>query len=285
MTGGDMTEGVYPFKVGSFECAVVSDGTTILMPEAAKILFANAPEAELVTALQAHGIVGYDIPYRMNCLYIRTDSHQVLVDTGLGGGVHPALGQLLANLNAIGVTPEQIDTLIVTHGHGDHIGGLTDASGKLIFPNARYFMRQPEWEFWTAEDSLAKMDDFGREFANKNLPPLTSKINLITGEDEIVPGIRAIFADGHTPAHMALSIMSQGEELLFLVDTVLDSIQIEHPDWLAAMDALPDAVVSTRHKLFERAAASNALTLFYHFPFPGLGKIVRADAGYGWQTI
>jgi glyoxylase-like metal-dependent hydrolase (beta-lactamase superfamily II) len=280
-----MSQGVYSFKVGSFDCAVVSDGTAMLMPDAAKILFANAPEAELVAALQAHGIAGYDIPYRMNCLYIRTDSHRVLVDTGLGGGIHPDLGQLLANLSSIGVTPADIDTLIITHGHGDHIGGLTDATGQLVFPNARYFMRKPEWEFWTDAESLARMDDFAKGFAGKNLPPLASKINLITGEDEIVPGIRAIFADGHTPAHMALSITSQGEELLFLVDTVLDSIQIEHPDWVAAMDVLPEKVVATRHKLFARAADGDALTLFYHFAFPGLGKIQRAGGGYGWQPI
>ncbi|MEO8611201.1 MAG: MBL fold metallo-hydrolase [Chloroflexota bacterium] len=175
-----MAEGVYTFKIGLFDCAVVSDGMAMLMPDAAKILMANAPEAELVTALQAHGISGYDIPYRMNCLYVRTDQHRVLVDTGLGGGVHPDLGQLINNLSAINVTPAAVDTLIITHGHGDHIGGLTDASGQLVFPNARYFMRKPEWEFWTAEESLAKMDDFGKGFATKNLPPLASKINLIT---------------------------------------------------------------------------------------------------------
>ncbi|MEO8610596.1 MAG: hypothetical protein ABI690_22050 [Chloroflexota bacterium] len=84
---------------------------------------------------------------------------------------------------------------------------------------------------------------------------------------------------------MALSITSQGEELLFLVDTVLDSIQIEHPEWVAAMDALPEQVVATRHKLFERAADSHALTLFYHFAYPGLGKISRSGSGYGWQPI
>ena len=280
-----MAEGVYPFKIGSFDCTIVSDGTAMLLPDAAKILFANAPEDELVAALQAHGVVGYDIPYRMNCLYIRTDAHQVLVDSGMGTGVHPELGQLIANLDTIGVIPADIDTLIITHGHGDHIGGLTDSTGKLIFRNARYFMRQPEWEFWTAEESLVKMGDFASGFARRNLPPILPALNLITEEIEIVPGIRAIFADGHTPAQMALSITSQGEELLFLVDAVLDPIHIEHPEWLAAMDALPEQVVRTRHKLFARAADTQALTLFYHFAFPGLGKIIRTGEGYGWQPI
>lgn len=280
-----MAEGIYPFTVGSLECAVINDGTAMLMPDAAKLIFASAPLDELDAALLDQGIVGYDIPYRANCLYIRTSHHHVLVDTGFGGGVHPEMGKLVERLMLYGVSPEEIDRVIITHGHGDHIGGLTDMSGYLTFPNARYIMPAGEWNLWTSEEALQRIDPMLANFARAKLPPIYDRLTLINGDEEIFPGIRVIPAGGHTPAHVALSITSDGEELLFLVDALLDPIHAQHPDWVAAMDMLPEEVVTTREQAMEHAAQLRALTLFYHFDFPGLGYIIRADGGYRWQPL
>jgi glyoxylase-like metal-dependent hydrolase (beta-lactamase superfamily II) len=150
-------------------------------------------------------------------------------------------------------------------------------------------MWRSEWEYWTAEPSLAELqiDDHVKELlrqsARTNLPPLRNRIDLIDGETEIVPGITALAAPGHTPGHMALAIASDGELLLHLVDVALDPFQLAHPDWVAAFDFDPTQVVATRRRLFDRAADERALVLCYHFPFPGLGHVERAGEGWRWE--
>lgn len=275
-----MNSGVYPFKIGSIECAVVSDGSASLVPKTAEILFMNAPAAERDQALRAHGIEGLDIPYRVNCLYVRTAEHQVLVDTGFGGGVHPDMGKLVENLRSMGVQPEDIDTLIITHAHSDHIMGVCDAAGTLTFPNARHVMGKTEWDYWQGVTDDAFMEPVLKVF----LPALKGRVELVADDTEIVPGIRAFAAPGHTPGHVGLSVTSEGAELLHIVDTVLDPIQIEHPDWVAMPDVQKDVVSKTRQVVLKRAADSGALVLAYHFAFPALGHVVTDGEGWAWKA-
>jgi glyoxylase-like metal-dependent hydrolase (beta-lactamase superfamily II) len=275
-----MSSGVYSFTIGNLACAVVSDGTANLFPNAAEVLFQNAPADERDQALRSHGIAGLDIPYRANCLYIRTPDHQVLVDTGFGGGVHPDMGKLVENLRLMGVKPEDIDTLIITHAHGDHIQGVCDATGKLTFPNARHVMGKTEWDYWQGITD----DPFMEAVLKIYLPAIKGRVELVADDAEIVPGVKLFAAPGHTPGHVGLSVTSDGAELLHIVDTVLDPIQIEHPDWVAMPDMLKDVVVTTRHQVLAHAAASGALVLTYHFAFPGLGHVLADGAGWKWAA-
>jgi glyoxylase-like metal-dependent hydrolase (beta-lactamase superfamily II) len=215
---------IYRFKIGTFECMAVSDGTLTYTPPAfpppATFLFANASKESLEQVLRKHKLqleqwVEWTSPYI--CLVVNTDKHRVLVDTG-AGGLGPNTGKLLQNLRAGGISPGDIDTVILTHGHPDHIGGNTNAEGKSAFPNAHFFMWKDEWDFWNSDLAGLKVDEHTRELlsmlARKNLPPIQSQLNLIDHETEIVPGIQAIAAPGHTPGHMALVISSGGEHLL-----------------------------------------------------------------------
>lgn len=286
---------IYRFKVGTFECMAVSDGTLTYAPPTfpppATFLFANAPRERLERALSEHRIqpeqwLAWVSPYV--CVVVNTGEHLVLVDTG-ANGLAPSTGKLLPNLKAAGIAPEDIDMVILTHGHPDHIGGNTDAEGKLAFSKARHVMWKDEWDFWTSGQAEVKLDEHVKDvllgFARKNLPPIRDRLDLVDQEREIVPGIRAVAAPGHTPGHMALVISSEGEQLLCVSDTVLHPIHLEQPEWCAAVDSAPGQVVSTRRRLLKRAVTEKALVAAFHFPFPGLGHIVQKGEGWRWQPI
>ncbi|UCF95492.1 MAG: MBL fold metallo-hydrolase, partial [Desulfobacterales bacterium] len=223
-----MSQETYHFKTGRLECIAVSDGTLTYTPPAfpppASLLFTNAPSARLEQVLREH-----DLPFKQwtewtcpyICLVVNTGDHVVLVDTG-AGGLAPTTGRLRQNLQAAGIAPEDIDTVVLTHGHPDHIGGNTDARGKPAFPDARHVMWKDEWDFWNSAQAEQTLDEHLRDilvgFARANLPPIEAKVDLVDREKEIVPGINAVAAPGHTPGHMAVEICSEGEQLLCISD-------------------------------------------------------------------
>jgi len=290
-----MSNESFPFEIGNFKCIAVSDGTHIYTPPTfpppATFLFANAPRTRLEQALREHNLqpeqwVEWISPYI--CLVINTGEHRVLVDTG-ADGLDPNTGKLLQNLKAEGIAPEDIDTVILTHGHPDHIGGNTDSEGKPAFRNARYVMWQDEWDFWTSEQAELKLDEHVREvllkFARKNLPPIQGQLDLVDHETEILPGIQAIAAPGHTPGHMALAISSGSEQLLYISDAVLHPIHLEQPDWYPGFDLVPEQAMATRRRLLDRVAAEKVLVIASHFPFPGLGHVIQKGEAWQWQPI
>jgi glyoxylase-like metal-dependent hydrolase (beta-lactamase superfamily II) len=286
-----MNTEVYRFKVGDFQCTAINDGTFTyeppLIPPPADFLFANAPKELLKETLNKHGIqpeewMAFVSPF--TCVMVNTGRHKVLVDTG-ADGLTPNTGRLLRNLHAVGIEAGEIDTVVLTHGHDDHIGGNTDAEGKPAFPKARYVMWKAEWTFWTSEqpETLYKNEDF--TFTRKNLLPIQDQMDLLDHEAEIVSGIRAVPAPGHTPGHMAVSISSNGKQLLCISDAFLHPIHIEHPEWHAAHEVEPEQIIRTRHFLLNKAATEKALMFAFHFPFPGIGHVVWKGTGWHWQPI
>ena len=277
----------YRFKIGAFECIAVSDGT---FAYALDSFVANAPVERFEQELRNHNLPTNEVISPYTCLLVNTGKNRLLVDTG--AGFAPTNGKLIDNLAAIGVAAADIDTIVLTHGHADHIGGASDSAGAPLFPNARYVMWQSEWEFWNQEHpDLAAMpvDDHLRhlliDFAHAKLPPIRSQIELIDREIEIVPGIYAIPAPGHTPGHMALLISSGNQQLLHMADTVLHPILMEHPEWRPSFDLMPDQAAATKRGLLDRAAADQLLALAFHFPFPGLGRVLPKGDAWQWQPI
>jgi glyoxylase-like metal-dependent hydrolase (beta-lactamase superfamily II) len=283
-----MNPEVHRFKVGTFECMAVSDGTFTYPLHS---FFANAPKQALEQVLGEHNIQPGEITTPWICLFINTGRHRVLVDTGGGAGLAPSVGKLLGNLKAEGTKPADIDTVILTHGHPDHIGGNTDAEGKPAFPKARYVMWKDEWEFWTSDPDLAQLQ-VGEDIkqlmlmlARKNLPPIKGRLDLVDRETEILPGIQAIAAPGHTPGHMALAISSGSEQLLYVSDAALHPVHLEQPGWHAAFDLVPEQTIATRRQLLHRVAAEKVLMIACHFPFPGLGRVIQKRERWQWQPI
>ncbi|MDQ1279475.1 MAG: fold metallo-hydrolase [Thermoproteota archaeon] len=284
----------FAFKIGDFTCTAISDGSLTyappVFPAPTAFLFPNAPKGILEQVLHEHNIqpehwTEWISPY--TCLMINAEEHRVLVDTG-ADGLGPNTGNLLQNLQRQGVSPRDIDTVILTHGHPDHLGGNTTLEGKPIFPNARFVMWKSEWDFWTSKQSEQIIKEHGMELllsiAHKNLLPIQDMVTLVDNESEILPGIRAIATPGHTPGHMALTISSKDEQLLVIADAFIHPIHIEHPDWYAAIDAIPQQVVNSRRRLLNLNTEKTVVSAF-HFPFPGLGHILQKGEEWKWQPI
>jgi len=286
----------HKIKIGSFKCAALSDGfhkyKPPMFPDPGKLLFANAPKETLESTLREHHIVPEkwtEWVSQYTCMTIDTGEHQVLVDTG-AGDLDINTGKLLQNLKEENVAPEDFDTVILTHAHPDHIGGnvLTDRSP--AFPNARFVIWRDEWNFWTSQKPSpeSKDDEFLnmlRGLAVKNLLPIRSQLVLIDQEKEIVHGISAISAPGHTPGHMALVVASGDEKLFIVADAVLHPIHLERSDWYSAVDFDPGKAVLSRRRLLNMASEENALMAAFHFPFPGIGRVVENNETWLWQPL
>lgn len=267
------------FTVGDIACHVISDGYLAYPPE---FLFANAEPTELQAALRGRvddeGTM--NTPY--HCLLLRTPTATVLVDTGLGqhaATIGPSAGHLMNGLAAAGFSPADIDTVVISHAHADHIGGLvTDQA--LTFPTARHVMSRTEWEFWTSEDTLASLPEALAAPARAVLPPLLSsdQLDLTDGETEIVDGVRLLPAPGHTPGHCVIAVTSGGASLTFLADAILDELQFRHLHWVSAVDMSVEDTVRTRTRLLDQAAAEESVVMAYHMA--ATGHVERSTGAY-----
>ena len=272
----------FRFKVGELTCLAVSDGSYVLQ---ASSLFSNAPQDELDDALRHRGLCLEEVPVEENCLLIQTGEEMVLIDTGMGPGLRPNAGRLLGNLQAEGIDPSDVDLVLITHAHGDHIGGLTDEHGDLAFPRARFVMCRDEWDFCMPEGTRAEIEPERGEFLDTKLGPLRSRIELLDRESEIAPGVRTVAAAGHTPGHLMVEVHWRGRKLLYVSDAVLHPINLAHPDWHSVYDKDGEQALAVRRSLLERAEAEGWLILAFHFPFPGLGYIGREGAAWKWERV
>jgi glyoxylase-like metal-dependent hydrolase (beta-lactamase superfamily II) len=290
-----METSYYRRSIGDFECISVGDGIVNYPIES---FFANASRLDVEAALRQHGLRTDQVATPYTCLFVNTGQHHVMIDLGAGSlGVHagqifPGLdhttsstGSLIQNLRAAGISPDVVDTVIITHAHPDHVGGALDDSGNLIFANANYYIGRTEWNYWMSEEAADSAIPMAA-LVRRNLAPLRDRMILIEDGHEIVPGIRAIATPGHTAGHMALSITSGGEELLHVSDVVLFPLHLEHPDWLPVFDLSPAQAAASKQSIFDYAAEKQALVFAHHFPpFPNLGHVIKRTLGWQWQPI
>ncbi len=281
-----MSGETYSFRIGSVQCVAVCDGS---FSYPTNWFFSNVPQEDLERELRARQLEPDQIISTYTCLLIKTERNKVLVDAG-AANLAPTTGELQRNLEKAGVKATEIDTVLLTHGHPDHIGGAIDAEGRPAFPNARYIMWKTEWDFWTAgEIDLGTMavpevvKNRLRSAAQRCLPPLEKQIELLERETEIVPGVRAIPAPGHTPGHVVIAVTSGREGLLDLADAVLHPLHLEQPSWQTAFDLEADQAAQTRRQLLDRAAAEGMKVRAFHFPFPTLGQVVTRGKGWAWE--
>jgi glyoxylase-like metal-dependent hydrolase (beta-lactamase superfamily II) len=248
-------------------------------------LFNNAPREQAEADLRRLGQPADSVTTPYTHLLVETGEHRVLADMG-AGSLFDTTGRLPANLRAAGIDPGQVDVVVITHAHPDHIGGVLDGEGSLAYPNAHYFLWKDEWAFWTSDLAFEKWPRDWAMLVRKALTAMEDRLSLVERAGEIVPGVSVIPAPGHTPGHMVVSFKSGGQELLYIGDAALHTLQLEHPDWLPQplfwLD--PEQAAASQRRVFDHAAETGALVIGQHFiPFPSLGRVVRLGEGWRWQ--
>ena len=275
-----MSEKIFKFKIGDFDGVLMKDGYRKVPTQTFSV---GVSEAEHERIMGEFDIQPDGFPLTVNLLTVNTGEQQILIDTGVGRDIGIDSGKLIERLAEVGLEPGDIDLVIITHGHADHVGGITDVEGNMVFPDARYIMSKPEWEHWTDDEVRANMDAGMRSLVEPALEAIKDRVELVEGDYQVAEGVRLIPAKGHTVGHMAVLFESNGEQLLHIADAAHHHLQVTYPQVTPTFDALPDISPTTRAQLFQKAADEGMKVVTYHFDFPSLGCVVKDGDGFTWE--
>ena len=287
--------GFYRFKIGDFQATVISDGQGPI--PVSPIFVMNASEAELAPVLRANFMQPV-IQATNNPLVVDTGRERILVDTGFGEKIGPPFGsfpRLQANLGRAGTAPESIDLVVISHGHLDHIGGLVSKSGALAFPKAQFVFVDTEWNYWTGNrfESEVESSPLPEPFktgtigaARENLPPVADRSRFVKQGGEITSGVHYVASPGHSPSHASILFASGKEQFMHMGDIAHNPVtSLQHPEWTPIFDYDPAEAINSRKAILDRVATDGIMAMGYHFPFPGIGHVVKHDKAYRWEAV
>jgi glyoxylase-like metal-dependent hydrolase (beta-lactamase superfamily II) len=273
----DTALNIHHFSVGNIKLMVVSDGLETLNEEGLVGMVKSMPD----DFLQAFRDLPQPYHFSFNVVYLESAGERILIDVGHGAQHQPQFGHVLDLLGQEGITPQQIDKIIASHFHLDHIGGLT-ADGSAVFPNAELIVPKREWEYAIESGNVPAE----RVQILKDLfQPYTDRIRYVDEGETVAEGVTVVALPGHTAGHCGFMIESQGERLLDLVDALHLQMQIAYPDVSPVYDFQPDVSAQSRRKALDRIADEGLMALTYHLPFPGLGRIERDGTGFTWKPV
>jgi len=273
----------FRFSLGEARMTVVSDGHFTAPLSGIGI---NADPEVVRAYLEAHFQLSEDsVLNHTNHIVIELGEAKVLVDVGSGKRIYEdTTGNLLENMEAAGFAQEDITHVVLTHAHPDHVWGTRDDFDDVVFPDAEYIIGAFEFDYWMKPGLVDEVSEGAQQLvvgAVNSLTPIQEQLTMAEDGHEVAPGITMIASPGHTLGHMSLHIESEGEQLLVLADSSRRAyLNFEHPEWVGSVDMDPDATVSTRKRLMDMAATDKMAVLGYHFPFPGVGNVVKEGNAY-----
>ncbi|VXB05402.1 MBL fold metallo-hydrolase [Luteimonas sp. 9C] len=265
---------VHRFTIGSLDAAVLRDGD-IRVPNDGKTLAVGIPKPEVDAVLAQAGEPTDTVHLAVQALLVRSGDRVLLFDTGAGNADFADAGRLPASLRAAGVEPAQVTDIFISHAHPDHVGGLTDGAGQALFANATVHLSAPEWQAVQAGPANAAL-----------VAAISPRVDAFAPGAEVVPGVTAIPVEGHTPGHSAYEIVDGDARLLYIGDAAHHfAVSVQRPQWTIAFDGDAPVAEASREALLARVADNAETIASPHFPYPGLGRIVRRDGGFAWAPL
>ena len=282
------------FRHGAIDCTVVSDGVLELGP--AKVNFPTADPDEVDALLTRYYLPTENVRLNENVLIAEVDGQLIQFDSGVGvdpalgrGFFGPGTGHLLPHMRAAGIDPADIDIVAITHTHPDHVWGLVDADGVPAYPNATIAVSREDFEYWTdlSHVETAPNQHMKDHFtgAHKNLLPYAEqgRITWVSDGTEIVRGVTAVATPGHSPGHVVYRMDSEGESLIIWGDLCHHQVLLlQRPEWAFLFDHDKPKATAQRWRIYELVDSSRSSVLAYHFPFPGLGHVIKQGDAYAW---
>lgn len=256
------------FKLGSLKVFSLHDAQFVV-PNDGKLFGVDAGAAAVGQLLKANKLPDDRVTLSVNALLFRIGDRVILIDSGLGSKVN---GGLVASLAEAGVSPDEVTDVLITHSHGDHVGGLAQANGKLTFPKAVIRMSAAEWNWMKGQANSADL-----------VKLIEGHVRTFAPGTPIAPGVTPLALDGHTPGHVGYEIASGNERLIDIGDLAHSSVlSLAKPQWTMGFDVDSAVTKATRNTTFARLAKTHELVFAPHFPYPGVGHIVADGAAYHW---
>jgi glyoxylase-like metal-dependent hydrolase (beta-lactamase superfamily II) len=252
------------------------------------IILPDTPADERPAILERLGGTPQSAPFHVNIPLIRTGNDLILVDNGSGDKFQASAGTLAANLKSAGVDPASITKVVFTHIHPDHAGGTVLPDGKLLCPNAEYFVNDAEWLFWNDPNYETSMPSVLHEFARgsqRDMSAVRDRLTRFRPGDEIVSGMQVVETRGHTPGHVSFELAGDGGMIINGDVATSNIVFFEHPGWHFGFDTEPEIALKSRQTFLERVAAEKIKMLGYHWAYPGIGYAEAKGSAYRFVAI
>ena len=279
--------GFYRYSIGEVEIISLYDGVWEKPHDEGFIDGATVDETK--AALRAGGLTDAHVPIEFSTTIVKTGGKTILIDAGTGGQLAPTAGKMSAGMAAAGVAPEDVDTVVISHMHPDHIFGLmAPETNDQIFPNAEIQVGEAELAFWTDPSIIQRLPERRRGLAQRIQAtfPMWGNVSRYGDDAELATGLRSVSTPGHTPGHMAFHISSGNQELMIVGDLVLlPTVFARHPDWRPVFDSDKDQAEATRRAIMARVVDDGMMIAGYHFGFPNSGTLSRDGDGFLFAPV